>query len=240
LVLASNEGAVVGRAAYSLDDRGRDRRLDRGDAMTNANGNVRRAFLGVKSETVKQFTCLCGRTFKHQHNFDMHKPNCPDYDGEPADRIGVEPVQQGGGWLCGNCKGFWKFRNDALACCAKPVTSAHEDVVKKSVKFSKGKPPLTLVPNALTYGAAQAFAFGCTKYAKGNYLNTGLPLCDLADSVLRHVTEWKERNEKDPESGLPVLFHAAAALGMLLQTIEFIEAKKLPATLDDRFKESKL
>lgn len=104
-------------------------------------------------------------------------------------------------------------------------------------KKNKGKPRLSLVPSALIYGAARAYTWAAgTKYPAFNYRNPpGLPTTDLADSVLRHMEEFKNRQLLDPESGLEVLDHAAAALGMLMDTIERIKLGILPRSTDDRY-----
>ena len=101
---------------------------------------------------------------------------------------------------------------------------------------NKGKPRLSLNPSALLRGAARAYGFGATKYAPFNYRNApGLPVQEQIDSVLRHMAEFNDRLEKDPESGLDVLDHAAASLGMLMDTMERIRAGKLPAETDNRY-----
>ncbi len=112
-------------------------------------------------------------------------------------------------------------------------------MVRFRVKFNAQKPRLSLVSNALVYGAARALDFGSRKHSRDNYKLVGRPLTEIYDACLRHLTEWKEGREYDPESGLAVLEHSAAQLSILLDTIDRIDAGRLPRELDDRFEEFK-
>lgn len=109
-----------------------------------------------------------------------------------------------------------------------------------AVKHDGGKPPLHLVPRELLEGAARAYAFGAKKYAAWNYREgDGLAITRLADSALRHLVAWAHAEEADPESGLCHLDHAAAALGMLMDTARRVRDGALPQKTDDRWKGTK-
>lgn len=107
---------------------------------------------------------------------------------------------------------------------------------RKALKFNKGKPSLSLVPSALHYGAARAYDFGAIKYAAYNF-RQGLLVREMIDATLRHMQAFIDGVIADEESGLDPLDHAAAELGMLMDTMERIRAGKLPDALDNRFKE---
>lgn len=102
-------------------------------------------------------------------------------------------------------------------------------------KADAGKPPLSYVPRELLEGAARAYAYGAKKYQKDNF-RKGMQVSRLVDALLRHVYALNEGEEFDSESGLRHEDHAAATLGMLMNTTEAIRKGRLPATLDDRWK----
>jgi len=106
----------------------------------------------------------------------------------------------------------------------------------KGSKNDKGKPPVLLVPRAMVYGAARAYAFGAKKYARHNY-RKGIEVSRLLEAAARHIMERAEGVLHDEESGLDPLDHAAASLGMAMDTLERIRAGKLPKELDDLWKE---
>lgn len=120
------------------------------------------------------------------------------------------------------------------------VASSSLPVGAKAIKKDAEKPPLQLVPRELIYGAARAYGFGAKKYSAFNYRNgDGIAVSRLARASVGHVLDWLHGEELDPESALCHLDHAAAALGMLMDTIARIRAGNLPATTDDRWKEIK-
>lgn len=107
-----------------------------------------------------------------------------------------------------------------------------------AVKHDGEKLPLHIVPFELIKGAARAYAFGTKKYARFNFRNKpGLEYSRTARAVVNHVLEWLHEMENDPESGLSHLDHAAASLGMLMDTVARVRAGYLPADRDDRWKE---
>ena len=127
----------------------------------------------------------------------------------------------------------WDPHTKGWLCC-------NERAVKRSKrsgaqKADTGKPPISLVPRELIEGAARAFAYGAAKYGAQNF-RQGLAVSRLVDALMRHLLAWKESEEVD-ESGLDHLDHVAASLGMLMDTIKRVRAGKLPAELDDRWRE---
>ncbi len=91
------------------------------------------------------------------------------------------------------------------------------------------KPPLSLVPQALTYAAGRALGFGANKYAANNW-RRGMVWSQPASGLLRHITAWLEGEDTDDESGLNHLDHAAACLAFLTHMVSDERYKKL----DDR------
>ncbi len=97
------------------------------------------------------------------------------------------------------------------------------------VKFDHGKPRMSLIPTAPLLEIAKAFTFGAEKYGDHNWRN-GFTWTRISDAVLRHVLAWKEGEDKDPESGLSHLAHAACGILFLLE----FELKNIGK--DDRYK----
>lgn len=113
------------------------------------------------------------------------------------------------------------------AKAASPVPTA-------GMKHDGGKPPVSLVPQALTYGAARAYGFGEKKYGRFNY-RLGIKASRLLDAAARHLSEVAEGKTVDEESGLHPLDHAAAALGMLMDTLERVKQGKIDASFNDLY-----
>lgn len=107
------------------------------------------------------------------------------------------------------------------------------------MKHDGGKPPVSLVPQALVYGSARAFGFGAKKYARFNY-RLGIKASRLLDAAMRHLSEVAEGKVVDEESGLHPLDHAAAALGMLMDTLERVKQGKIDASFNDLYVEPNL
>lgn len=84
---------------------------------------------------------------------------------------------------------------------------------------SEGKPKLSLVPKSAIWGAAEALTYGMQKHGKYSFKEQGFPYTDLADKVLRHMTEWLDGNDFDKETGFHQLHHAIADLAILIDVV---------------------
>lgn len=96
-------------------------------------------------------------------------------------------------------------------------------------KFDTGKAPMSLIPSDALDEIAKVLDFGKKKYAAHNW-RKGMEWSRLIDATLRHVNAWKEGEEKDAESGLSHLAHAACCITFLLSF------EKRGAGTDDRYK----
>lgn len=105
-----------------------------------------------------------------------------------------------------------------------PVISAIEESVAKmaplieatkqaagGAKFDSGKPGMDMVPYDGIVEVAKVLDFGAKKYAPGNW-SKGIELSRLLAAAERHIGEFKEGRDVDPESGLGHLGHAACNL----------------------------
>lgn len=81
------------------------------------------------------------------------------------------------------------------------------------------KPPMSLVPPELALEVAKVLGYGAAKYARGQWMR-GMIFSSPVDALERHLAAWKRGEDRDPESGLPHLGHAACCLAFLLHFTE--------------------
>ena len=86
------------------------------------------------------------------------------------------------------------------------------------VKFDKGKPRMSLVPQDSLRAVAGVFGYGADKYDEHNWAQ-GMRWTRMADALLRHVGAWIEGEDLDEESGHHHLAHAGCCLLMLLAMV---------------------
>lgn len=76
------------------------------------------------------------------------------------------------------------------------------------LKFDAGKLPLELLPTDALEGVTRVLQFGAQKYARRNW-EKGINYSRLVGAVLRHTFAWLRGEDKDPETGLSHMAHAA-------------------------------
>lgn len=85
----------------------------------------------------------------------------------------------------------------------------------EGTKADAGKAPLWWVPREGMEGVAHVMEFGAQKYAAHNW-RKGMKWSRLASAALRHLTAWVDGEDKDPESGMSHLWHAATDIFFLI------------------------
>lgn len=78
--------------------------------------------------------------------------------------------------------------------------------------------------------AGRAFAAGLEKYDVDNWAK-GMPWREMLGSLLRHLGDFSRGRDRDAQSGLHPLDHAAACLGILVDYV------RTGAGTDDRLKD---
>ena len=98
-----------------------------------------------------------------------------------------------------------------------------------AIKHDQGKAPLTLLSREALEQVALVMEFGREKYAAHNW-RQGFAWSRPLSAALRHIMAFNDGEDKDPESGLSHLAHAACCIMFLL------EFEKTRPDLDDRWK----
>ena len=89
-------------------------------------------------------------------------------------------------------------------------------VETEAAHHDEGKCRVDLVPTSLIRSVADILAFGAQKYSEYNW-QKGMPWRKLYGSIQRHMMSWMDKEDIDPESGLPHLAHAACDIAFLIE-----------------------
>lgn len=73
-------------------------------------------------------------------------------------------------------------------------------------RYNEGKPKYSLVDLQSFEDTARVLEFGAKKYSRNNW-KKGLPMTEILDSLLRHISALQAGELIDPESGLPHIGH---------------------------------
>lgn len=107
--------------------------------------------------------------------------------------------------------------------------AAIKDQYSGALKFDTDKLPLHLLSTEAMNQTAAVLKFGAQKYAEHNW-RKGFAWSRPLAAAMRHITAFNNGEDKDPESGLSHLAHAACCIMFLL------EFEKTHQHLDDRYK----
>jgi hypothetical protein len=83
------------------------------------------------------------------------------------------------------------------------------------VKFDHGKTSFALIPWVAVRAVAQVLNYGARKYAPRNW-EMGMDWSRPYDGALRHLSAWWEGEDKDPDTGMSHLWHAACNIFFLI------------------------
>ena len=90
------------------------------------------------------------------------------------------------------------------------------------------KPSMGLIPKAALDAAAAAHQFGADKYGPWNWRETPISAMVYVNAMMRHIQEWKEVEDNDPETTKSHLGNVIACCGILL------DAQENGCLIDDR------
>lgn len=97
------------------------------------------------------------------------------------------------------------------------------------IKHDAGKAPMHLLPYQPLKEIAEVMGYGASKYPAHNF-RKGTDWSRYLSAAMRHLHAFNDGEDKDPESGLSHLAHAACCIIFLLQY-----ERDFPH-LDDRYK----
>ena len=95
-------------------------------------------------------------------------------------------------------------------------------------RAAAGKPPLHLIPPAAEILEAVVMGFGARKYGEYNWRTAKIRATVYVAAARRHLAQWLDGENEDPESNVSHLAHARACLGILLDAIS------MDCVIDDR------
>lgn len=125
---------------------------------------------------------------------------------------------------------FGEFPANATPVHVTPETMQKiKEQFGTALKFDQNKLPLNLLSTEAMNQTAAVLAFGAQKYAEHNWRN-GFAWSRPLAAAMRHLTAFNDGEDRDPESGLSHLAHAACCIMFLL------EFEKTHPNLDDRYK----
>ena len=114
----------------------------------------------------------------------------------------------------------------------KNTVESNKESPNKAIRFDAGKTDWSLVPWDSVEEIVKVLEFGKVKYAAWNWSsNGGFKYMRVFNSTMRHLLAWARGEDKDPESGLSHLSHAACNL---LFIIYFVKHKDKYSSNDDR------
>jgi len=102
---------------------------------------------------------------------------------------------------------------------------------KKGVKFDKQKERFDLIPSDPLWELARTYTYGAYKYENNNW-RKGIRWGRIFGAIMRHLWAFWRGEDRDRESGLPHLAHAAWGCFTLLEYMrthrEFDDRASLP------------
>lgn len=110
-----------------------------------------------------------------------------------------------------------------------PKLDEENTMENQAIKFDSDKMPLHLLSSEALLQTAAVLKFGADKYAAHNWRG-GFAWSRPLAAAMRHILAFNAGEDKDPESGLSHLAHAACCIMFLL------EFEKTHQELDDRYK----
>lgn len=88
-------------------------------------------------------------------------------------------------------------------------------------RIASRKPPLHLIPPAAEITEAVVMGLGARKYGGAyNWRSSNVRATVYVAAAKRHLAQWLDGQDDDPESGVTHLAHARACLGILIDALE--------------------
>lgn len=81
-------------------------------------------------------------------------------------------------------------------------------------KYDSDKARMDLVPPEAVWAMAEVLTFGAAKYGERNW-ELGMAWSRPYAALLRHLLAWWSGEDRDPESGMPHLWHVMCCAAFL-------------------------
>lgn len=105
------------------------------------------------------------------------------------------------------------------------------------VKYDEGKPPMAYIPPFALLEVGKVLGYGVGKYNPWNWAK-GLAFSRILSATMRHILAFLCGQDRDEESGLPHLAHAATNLLFILEWCHSPTERHKLLSLDDRYYKS--
>lgn len=112
------------------------------------------------------------------------------------------------------------FNGDYMANKIKTkanIVKASQTATTGGRKFDGGKPQYGLLPPLALKATAEILTFGAEKYEPNNWKHVPDSKRRYFDALQRHLWDWKNGEQNDPESGKNHLAHAMCCLMFLYE-----------------------
>lgn len=119
---------------------------------------------------------------------------------------------------CPSCGGVELIVSSVGAACIKCAWSCCSQL-RQGAKDTVGKPRFSLLPRKGCLAVIEAREYGAKKYGSEENWK-GVPQRDWIEATLRHLYAFLDGEDKDPESGLNHLSHAACSALLAASTEE--------------------
>lgn len=87
--------------------------------------------------------------------------------------------------------------------------------MSEGYKYDDGKLPMDLIPPELLTSVSHVLQYGAQKYEPRNW-EKGMSWGRVFAALMRHMWAWWARRDKDPETGMSHLWHAACCIAFLI------------------------
>ncbi len=99
------------------------------------------------------------------------------------------------------------------------IVPADDDSENPKDRVGARKPPLHLIPPAAEIAESLVMALGAEKYGAFNWRQSMIKASIYVAAARRHLAQWFDGQDDDPESDVSHLAHARACLGILLDAM---------------------
>ena len=102
---------------------------------------------------------------------------------------------------------------------SKSIKRRRPDDANPKDRVGVSKPPLHLIPASAEIAESIVLALGARKYQEFNWRKADVRASIYIAAARRHLAQWFDGQDDDPESGISHLAHVRASLGILIDAV---------------------